>query len=40
VTLESDKEAFNFGGAQIVLKTDAGYVAGSDPRKDGLAIGL
>ena len=40
VTLESDKEAFNFGGAQIVLKTDAGYVAGSDPRKDGLAVGL
>ncbi|HEY2051382.1 MAG TPA: gamma-glutamyltransferase, partial [Caulobacteraceae bacterium] len=40
VELESDKEAFNFGGAQIVLKTDAGYVAGSDPRKDGLAIGL
>ncbi|HSZ51831.1 MAG TPA: gamma-glutamyltransferase family protein [Caulobacteraceae bacterium] len=40
VTLENDKEAFNFGGAQIVLKTDAGYVAGSDPRKDGMAIGL
>jgi gamma-glutamyltranspeptidase/glutathione hydrolase len=40
VTLESDKEAFNFGGAQIVLKTADGYVAGSDPRKDGLAIGL
>jgi gamma-glutamyltranspeptidase/glutathione hydrolase len=40
VTLESDKEAFNFGGAQIVLKTAAGYVAGSDPRKDGQAIGL
>jgi gamma-glutamyltranspeptidase/glutathione hydrolase len=40
VTLESDKEALNFGGAQIVLRTEGGYVAGSDPRKDGLAIGL
>jgi gamma-glutamyltranspeptidase/glutathione hydrolase len=40
VEVESDKEAFNFGGAQIVLRTGDGYVAGSDPRKDGLAIGL
>jgi gamma-glutamyltranspeptidase/glutathione hydrolase len=40
VVLESDKESFGFGGAQIVLTTDAGYVAGSDPRKDGQAIGL
>ncbi|WP_066961787.1 gamma-glutamyltransferase family protein [Rhizorhabdus dicambivorans] len=29
---------FSFGGAQIVLKTDGGYVAGSDPRKDGQAL--
>jgi gamma-glutamyltranspeptidase / glutathione hydrolase len=40
VVLESDKESFGFGGAQIVLRTEGGYVAGSDPRKDGLAIGL
>lgn len=31
---------FGFGGAQIVARTDGGYVAGSDPRKDGLAIGF
>ena len=29
---------FSFGGAQIVLKTGDGYVAGSDPRKDGQAL--
>ncbi|HZV20250.1 MAG TPA: gamma-glutamyltransferase family protein, partial [Hyphomicrobiales bacterium] len=29
---------FAFGGAQIVLKTDGGYIAGSDPRKDGQAV--
>jgi gamma-glutamyltranspeptidase/glutathione hydrolase len=29
---------FSFGGAQIVLKTADGYVAGSDPRKDGQAL--
>lgn len=31
--------AFAFGGAQIVLRTASGYVGGSDPRKDGLALG-
>uniref|UniRef100_B0T6N6 Gamma-glutamyltransferase n=1 Tax=Caulobacter sp. (strain K31) TaxID=366602 RepID=B0T6N6_CAUSK len=31
--------AFAFGGAQIVMRTGSGYVAGSDPRKDGLALG-
>jgi gamma-glutamyltranspeptidase/glutathione hydrolase len=30
----------NFGGAQLILKTDNGYIAGSDNRKDGLAIGF
>ncbi len=34
---------FAFGGAQLVLKNDAGgddadYIAGSDPRKDGQAV--
>src|SRR3546814_17269250 len=29
---------FSFGGAQIIVKTDCGYVAGSDPRKDGQAL--
>jgi gamma-glutamyltranspeptidase/glutathione hydrolase len=31
---------FGFGGAQIVARTADGYVAGSDHRKDGLAIGF
>jgi gamma-glutamyltranspeptidase/glutathione hydrolase len=29
---------FGFGGAQILYRTDDGYVAGSDPRKDGQAV--
>ena len=29
---------FAFGGAQLVMKTDGGYIAGSDPRKDGQAV--
>ncbi len=29
----------SYGGAQIVLKLPRGWAAGSDPRKDGLAIG-
>jgi gamma-glutamyltranspeptidase/glutathione hydrolase len=28
----------SFGGAQLIVKTDGGYVAGSDPRKDGHAV--
>ncbi len=40
LTSSTADSAFAFGGAQIVLRTDAGYVAGSDPRKDGLALGL
>jgi gamma-glutamyltranspeptidase/glutathione hydrolase len=27
------------GGAQIIIRLDKGYVAGSDPRKDGMAAG-
>jgi gamma-glutamyltranspeptidase/glutathione hydrolase len=27
----------SFGGAQLILRTDGGYIAGSDPRKDGQA---
>ena len=30
----------NFGGAQLIYKTDNGYIAGSDYRKDGLAAGF
>ncbi len=29
----------NAGGAQLILRLARGYVAGSDPRKDGMAIG-
>jgi gamma-glutamyltranspeptidase/glutathione hydrolase len=27
-----------FGGAQVICRLDAGYCAGSDPRKDGQAV--
>jgi len=37
VTDEPDGD-FAFGGAQIIVSTDSGYVAGSDHRKDGLAL--
>ncbi|MGE0621211.1 MAG: gamma-glutamyltransferase family protein [Pseudomonadales bacterium] len=29
-----------FGGAQLILRTDDGYVAGSDHRKEGQAVGF
>jgi gamma-glutamyltranspeptidase/glutathione hydrolase len=31
---------FSFGGAQLICRIDGGYVAGSDPRKDGQAAGF
>ena len=31
---------FSMGGAQLILKTDHGYIAGSDHRKDGQAAGF
>ena len=37
---EPPDSAFGFGGAQLVRKIDGGYVAGSDPRKDGCAGGF
>jgi gamma-glutamyltranspeptidase/glutathione hydrolase len=30
---------FSFGGAQLIYKTEGGYISGSDHRKDGLAVG-
>lgn len=38
VTVEEGNGVFAFGGAQLVLRQGDGYVAGSDPRKDGCAV--
>jgi gamma-glutamyltranspeptidase/glutathione hydrolase len=40
VQKEAPEAAFAFGGAQLVCALDAGYVAGSDHRKDGCAVGF
>ncbi len=41
ITLEAPDNAFGFGGAQLIHRLgDRGYVAGSDPRKDGCAVGF
>jgi gamma-glutamyltranspeptidase / glutathione hydrolase len=37
---EAPDAVFGFGGAQIVYRTDEGYVGGSDPRKDGMSAGF
>ena len=37
---EAPEAAFAFGGAQIIARTGEGYVAGSDHRKDGAAVGF
>jgi len=29
----------DFGGAQAIIRLDRGWAAGSDPRKDGMAVG-
>jgi gamma-glutamyltranspeptidase/glutathione hydrolase len=40
VFLEPTDLQFGFGGAQIVQRTEAGFICGSDPRKDGQAAGF
>lgn len=40
IVREPPDSAFGFGGAQLVRKIESGYVAGSDPRKDGCAGGF
>ena len=42
ITLEAPDNAFGFGGAQLIhrLPSGRGYAAGSDPRKDGAAVGF
>ena len=34
-----DERPISFGGAQAIIRLARGYSAGSDPRKDGMAIG-
>jgi gamma-glutamyltranspeptidase/glutathione hydrolase len=29
-----------FGSAQLIWKTEGGYIAASDPRRDGQAVGM
>lgn len=39
IKVETPDSAFGFGGAQLIRKLEGGgYVAGSDPRKDGQAV--
>ncbi|MEM8553608.1 MAG: gamma-glutamyltransferase family protein [Pseudomonadota bacterium] len=41
ITAEQPERAFGFGGAQLIAKNPGGgYVGGSDPRKDGHAVGF
>ena len=41
ITLEAPDNAFGFGGAQLIHRLgERGYAAGSDPRKDGCAVGF
>ena len=34
-----DQPPIAFGGAQAIIRSPKGYAAGSDPRKDGMAVG-
>jgi gamma-glutamyltranspeptidase/glutathione hydrolase len=34
-----EDESIQFGGSQAVMRTEHGWAAGSDPRKDGVAVG-
>ncbi len=41
IAKEAPDNAFGFGGAQLIAKLDSGvYAGGSDPRKDGQAVGF
>lgn len=39
VTVAEIQDSFAFGGAQVIEKNQQAYMAGSDYRKDGLAVG-
>jgi gamma-glutamyltranspeptidase/glutathione hydrolase len=36
IDVEDPSGVFAFGGAQIIQRTQHGYVGGTDPRKDGM----
>jgi gamma-glutamyltranspeptidase / glutathione hydrolase len=38
VMAQQPDQDFAFGGAQLILRSEGGYAAGSDPRKDGQAV--
>jgi len=40
IVREAPDASWAFGGAQLICKTKCGYVAGSDHRKDGCAVGF
>lgn len=39
LTATAPEASFSFGGAQIIWRGEHGYIAGSDPRKEGAAVG-
>lgn len=39
ITQSPPEQSFAYGGAQLIWRTDDGYIAGSDHRKDGQAVG-
>ena len=39
IRLEASDANYAFGGAQLIRRIEGGYIAGSDPRKDGCAAG-
>jgi gamma-glutamyltranspeptidase/glutathione hydrolase len=40
ISVAPPDSAFSFGGAQLIQRIEGGYIAGSDHRKDGMAVGF
>jgi gamma-glutamyltranspeptidase/glutathione hydrolase len=40
IAVEPPDASYGFGGAQLIRRIEGGYIAGSDPRKDGCAAGF